>query len=32
MLRRLWFWLLGLAGFRRHVLLPATIKTSVVKE
>jgi len=32
MLRRLWLWLLTLAGIKRHVLLPATIKASVTKQ
>lgn len=32
MLRRLWYWILNLVGVRRHVSLPATIKTSVEKE
>lgn len=29
---RLWYWLLNLAGVRRRVSLPVSIKTSVTEE
>lgn len=32
MLIRLWYWLLTVAGVRRRVILPASIKANVVKE